>query len=243
MFGALGVVIIVALLSIFPNAPLRNAETGSLVGDSPLMDSLVFIIALIFFCAGLGYGLGAKTVKSSSDVIAAITKTFAGLGGLLFMLLLISQFIAYYNYSNIPTIAAVKMTDFLERANVNEVLLLIGFIVVIAVIDLIIPASLAKSASFAPIFVPLFIRLGVAPQTGLAASRVGDSQMNVITPLMVYLPFIVVVAQRYDTSSGVGTIVSLMLPYAAISLVLWVNFFVLWYVIGVPLGPEYGVGV
>ena len=63
---------------------------------------------------------------------------------------------------------------------------------------------------------PLFLRLGVAPQTVLAAYRVGDSPMNVITPLMVYLPFIVIVAQRYQKDAGIGTIISLMIPYTFI---------------------------
>ena len=103
--------------------------------------------------------------------------------------------------------------------------------------------SLPKWAIFAPIFIPLFMRLGVAPQTVLAAYRVGDSPMNVITPLMVYLPFIVLVAQRYQPNAGIGTIISLMIPYTVIVLITWVIFFVLWYVIGIPLGPGYPVEI
>ena len=83
----------------------------------------------------------------------------------------------------------------------------------------------------------------MAPQTVLAAYRIGDSPMNVITPLMVYLPFIVLVAQRYDHESGLGTIIALMIPYTFVILVTWVIFFVLWYVIGIPHGPGYPVEV
>jgi aminobenzoyl-glutamate transport protein len=108
---------------------------------------------------------------------------------------------------------------------------------------MIMPGVLPKWAIFAPIFIPLFMRLGVAPQTVLAAYRIGDSPMNVITPLMVYLPFIVLVAQRYQPSAGIGTIISLMIPYTFVILVTWVIFFVLWYVIGIPLGPGYPVEV
>jgi aminobenzoyl-glutamate transport protein len=105
------------------------------------------------------------------------------------------------------------------------------------VLDLIMPGSLPKWAIFAPIFVPLFLRLGVAPQTVLAAYRLGDSPANVITPLMVYLPFIVLVAQRYRKDAGVGTIISLMIPYTFIVLVTWMLFFVAWYLLGIPMGP------
>ena len=157
----------------------------------------------------------------------------------MFLLLLISQFIAYFNYSNMPTVIAVKMADFLESADVGALPLLIGFILVIVLLDIIIPGSLPKWAIFAPIFVPLFMRLDVAPQTVLAAYRVGDSPANVITPLMVYLPFIVIVAQRYKKDAGVGTIISLMIPYTVIVLVAWLLFFAAWFLLGIPMGPGY----
>ncbi len=229
----------VTLLTVLPDAPLRNPETGDIFNNSPLMDSLIFIITMLFLVAGIGYGLGAKTITSSVDVINAIVKTFASLAGLVFLLLLISQFIAYFNFSNMPTVVAVKMADFLESADIGALWLLIGFIIVILILDLIIPGSLPKWAIFAPIFVPLFLRLDVAPQTVLAAYRVGDSPMNVITPLMVYLPFIVLVAQRYRKDAGIGTIISLMIPYTAIVLVTWLIFFVVWYLLGIPMGPGY----
>jgi aminobenzoyl-glutamate transport protein len=166
-------------------------------------------------------------------------KTFSGLAGLVFLLLIISQFIAYFNFSNMPTVIAVNMADFLEGADIGALWLLIGFIFVIVILDLIMPASLAKWAIFAPIFVPLFIRLDIPPQTVLAAYRLGDSPANVITPLMVYLPFIVLVAQRYRKDAGIGTIIALMIPYTIIVLVTWLIFFVAWYLLGIPMGPGY----
>lgn len=237
--AALAGLLVVVLLTVLPDAPLRNPETGAIFNDSPLMDSLIFIITMLFLVAGIGFGLGAKTITSSVDVINGITKTFAGLAGLVFLLLLISQFIAYFNFSNMPTVAAVKMADALESADIGALWLLIGFIVVILILDLIIPGSLPKWAIFAPIFIPLFLRLDVAPQTVLAAYRLGDSPMNVVTPLMVYLPFIVLVAQRYEPDAGIGTIISLMIPYTVIVLVTWLIFFVVWYLLGIPMGPGY----
>ena len=238
-YAVLASLVVVVLLSVFPGAPLRNPETGSLVNDAPLMDSLIVIITLIFLAAGIGYGRGARTLTSSTAVINAITKTWASLAGLLFMLFLIAQFIAYFNYSNMPTVLSVAMADVLEQANIGPVWLLIGFIVVIAILDIIIPGLLPKWAIFAPVFIPLFIRLGVAPQTLLAAYRVGDSPMNVITPLMVYLPFIVLVAQRYKKTAGLGTIVAMMIPFSVVVLVVWLIFFIAWFVLGIPMGPGY----
>ena len=233
------VILIVILLTIFPGAPLRDPVTGGIIGATPFMDSLLFIIMLIFLMAGIGYGYGAKTFSGSGDVIKAVTKTFAGLAGLVFMLLMISQFIAYFNYSNMPSVIAVTLAGWLEQANIGAIPLLVGFIVVIMMLDIIIPGSMPKWAIFAPIFVPLFIRLGTAPQTVLAAYRIGDSPMNVITPLMVYLPFIITVMQRYRKDSGIGTVIAMMLPYTIILAVAWIILFILWYVLGIPLGPGY----
>jgi aminobenzoyl-glutamate transport protein len=235
--GLLGVVAFVSLLSFPSWGPLRNPDTGSLINDSPLMASLIFVIMLAFLVMGLCFGRGAGTLKGSVDAINAVIKTFSGLSGLIFLLLIIAQFIAYFNYSNMATVAAVKMADVLESANISALLLLVGFIFVTFLLNLIIPGVLPKWAIFAPVFVPLFLRLGVAPQTVLAAYRIGDSPTNVITPLMVYLPFIAVVLQRYKKDAGVGTVVSLMLPYTVIVAVTWVAFFVVWYVLGIPLGP------
>jgi aminobenzoyl-glutamate transport protein len=237
LWATLGVIAVIALLTAIPGAPLRNPETGEVIGDSPLMDSLILIISAIFFAAGLAYGKGTGKVKDSADVLGAITKSWAGLASLLFLFLLIAQFIAYFNFSNMAQVAAVKLGDLLERADIGAVWLLIGFILVTMVVDIVMPAAIAKWAILAPIFIPLLIRLNVTPQTVLAAYRVGDSPLNVITPLMAYFPLIVVFVQRYQRSAGIGTVVSLMLPYVVVLSVAWILFFVAWYLIGIPLGP------
>ncbi len=241
--ASLAFIVLVALFTLPSGAPLRDPVTGGIIGATPFMDALLFNITMLFLIAGIAYGQGARTLTTANQVIAAITKTFAGLAGLVFMLLMISQFIAYFNFSNLPNVIAVVLAGFLEQANIGSVPLLIGFIVVIMLLDIIIPGSMPKWAIFAPIFVPLFMRLGTAPQTVLAAYRVGDSPMNVITPLMVYLPFILTVSQRYKKDTGIGTIIALMLPYTLILAVAWIILFILWYVLGIPLGPGYPVGV
>jgi aminobenzoyl-glutamate transport protein len=239
LYGFLGVLVVVILCTALPGAPLRDPDTGDIIGNTPFMDSLLFIIAAFFLVAGICYGAGAGTIKNSNDVIGAISKTFGSLGGLILMFLMIAQFLAYFNYSNLPRVIAVALADLLERAAIPALPLLIAFILVIILLDFILPGVIPKWAIFAPIFIPIFIRLGVGPQTVLAAYRIGDSPVNTLTPLMVYLPFIVTVAQRYRKDAGVGTIVAIMLPYAVIMLVAWVILFVFWYALNIPLGPGY----
>lgn len=230
-------VTIVALLTFLPGAPLRNPETGEIFGNSPFMSSLLFIISMMFLAAGLGYGKGSGSLTGGTQVIQAIEKTFGGLGSLIFLMLLIAQFIAFFNYSNISAIAATSLADALGQADIGALPLLIGFILLVFVIDLIMPGVIPKWAIIAPIFIPLFYNLGIAPQTVLAAYRVGDGPANVITPLMVYLPFIILVCQRYRASAGMGTVVSMMLPYTVVVLITWTLFFVGWYALGIPWGP------
>ena len=236
-WGMIGIFVFVLASTLPPGAPLRDPATGAIIGATPFMASLIFIIALVFLVCGICFGKGAGTIKGSDDVIAGVTSTFSGLSGLLLMLLMISQFIAVFNYSNLPRVIAVEMAHLLERASVPALLLLVGMILVIVVLNFILPGVVPKWAIFAPVFIPIFAKLDVAPQTVLAAYRVGDSPTNVMTPLMVYLPFIVTIAQRYEKKAGIGTIVALMLPYTVIILAAWLVIYVAWFWLGIPLGP------
>ncbi|WP_448061264.1 AbgT family transporter [Cellulomonas hominis] len=243
LWALIAVVVVILAISLPPNAPLRDNATGALIGATPFMASLIFIISLAFLVCGMAYGIGAGTLRGGDAVVGAISKTFAGLGALLVMFLMIAQFIALFNWTNLPTVAAVEAAHLLEQANVPAVVLLIAFILVIFVLDVILPGVVPKWAIFAPIFVPIFAALDVAPQTLLAAYRVGDSPMNVLTPLMVYLPFIVTVAQRYKKDAGIGTVIALMIPYTMWILLGWVVLFGAWFLLGIPWGPGAPVGL
>ncbi|WP_243399846.1 AbgT family transporter [Arthrobacter glacialis] len=237
MFTGLGIAAVVLLLSLPSWGPLRNPETGSLIVAAPLMDSIIFLVMIVFLGCGIAYGLGAGTIKNSMDIINPIVKTFANLAGLIFLLLVIAQFIAYFAYTNLATVGAVGMADWLETSGFGPVPLLIGFVIVALIIDILMPGGLPAWAILAPIFVPLFMRLGIEPEAVLAAYRVGDSPMNIVTPLMPYFAMIVVFAQKYRPKSGVGTIVAMMLPYTVVLIVVWTTFLVLWFVTGIPWGP------
>jgi aminobenzoyl-glutamate transport protein len=228
---------IISALTFLPNAPLRNPETGEIFGNSPFMSSLLFIISMLFLAAGLGYGSGSGSLTGATNVINAIIKTFNGLGGLIFLMLLIAQFIAFFNYSNISNVVATQLADLLGQADIGALPLLLGFILLVVVIDMIMPGVIPKWAIMAPIFIPLFYNLGIAPQTLVAAYRVGDGPVNVITPLMVYLPFIILVCQRYRASAGMGTVISMMIPYTIVVLVSWTLLFTGWYLLEIPWGP------
>ncbi|HMQ93422.1 MAG TPA: AbgT family transporter [Amaricoccus sp.] len=236
-WALLGFVIVIGLLTVPPGAPLRHPETGEILSGSPFMSGLIVLISALFFTIGFAYGKGAGTVKDLTAAIGMIVKTFSGLAGLIFLLLVIAQFIAFFNFTNIATVLAANLAEFLETVPLGGVSYIIIFVVVIFLIDILITGAVAKWAIFAPVFIPLFMRLGGDPDLVLAAYRVGDSPANVITPLNVYLGVMVGFAAKYQKDAGIGTIVSLMLPYTVVLMVLWTLLLVVWYVLGLPLGP------
>lgn len=232
-----GVVAVLAVLTLPSGAPLRNPETKALIGNSPFMDSLVFLIMVVFLVTGLAFGVGAKTIRGTRDGIDAVTATFSDLGGLLFLFFVISQFVAYFNYSNIGTVLAVNLADLLKGANLGSTLLLLGFILIGFVLCFPLPNILPKWAIMAPVFVPLFMKLGIGPEAVLAAYRVSDSPPNVVNPLLPHFALVIGFARQYAKEAGVGTVVAMMLPYTAATSVTWTLLYLAWYLLGLPFGP------
>jgi aminobenzoyl-glutamate transport protein len=235
-WSLIGVLVVFGLLALPSGAPLRNPETGALIGDSPFMSGLIVFITLLFLAAGWGYGIGAGTIRSTVDVVNAMEKAIRSLASLLFLLFIISQFLAFFTYTNMAILAAVKLGDVLEHAGLSALTLLVGFVFVVVVLDLIMTGAIPKWAIFAPVFVPLLMRLNMDPAAVLAAYRVGDSPVNSITPLNAYFALIVTFAQKYDPKAGVGTVIALMLPYVVVLIVLWTLLLAAWHLLGLPWG-------
>jgi aminobenzoyl-glutamate transport protein len=237
--AALAFVAVIALLTAppIPWGILRNQETGGIMAGSPFMSGLIVLISLLFLIVGYAYGRGAGTIANVTAAIGLIVKTWSNLAGMIFLLFVIANFIAFFNFTNLATVLAVNLADFLQTTNLGAVSYIILFVIVVAIIDIILTGALAKWAILAPVFIPLFMRLGGDPNLVLATYRVGDSPMNVITPLNVYLAVMVGFAQKYQKDAGMGTIIALMLPYTITLLVLWTLFVIAWYLFGIPLGP------
>jgi len=235
----LGFVIVIGALTAppLPWGILRNQETGGIMAGSPFMSALIILISLLFLVVGYAYGRGAGTIDNVTAAIGLVVKTWSNLAGLIFLLFVISQFIAFFNFTNLATVLAVNLADFLQTVPIGGVGYIIFFVAVIAIIDVILTGAVAKWAILAPVFVPLFMRLGGDPNMVLAAYRVGDSPMNVITPLNVYLAVMVGFAQKYQKDAGIGTIVALMMPYTLVLLVVWTLLLIGWFLTGLPLGP------
>jgi len=219
---------------------LRNpAYPDDVMRALPFAYLVPFLFVLGFGC-GLSYGLGAKTVKSDRDIVGAMNDAMGTLGAYIVLAFFASQFIAFFNWTNLGLIFAVKGAGALEALGLNNwpVLMMIGLVFLAAIINLIVGSASAKWALIAPIFVPMFMLLGFSPELVQAAYRVGDSVTNIITPLMAYFPLIITFARKYDPQTGMGTIIATMLPYSIGFMIAWTAMMAIWIMIGMPLGPN-----
>jgi aminobenzoyl-glutamate transport protein len=230
---AVTVCVICGFCALIPGAPLYGV-------DGPFPRWVKVIVPLIFFAfllPGLVYGVVTGSLKSDKDVAATFGETMAGMGSYIVLAFFAAQFIAYFAHSGLGEMLAISGGRLLARAGLPDALLMIGFIGVVIVGNLFIGSMSAKYAFFAPVFVPMFMQVGISPELTQVAYRIGDSASNVITPLNPYVVILLVFMQRHMPRAGIGTLVALMLPYAAAFAITWTALLVLWMALGTPLGP------
>ena len=215
-----------------PVAPQLTANTA------PLMLSIVPLIFLLFIIPGIVYGYVAGTVTSHRDIISGMSKSMSTMGYYIVLAFFAALFIAAFGQSNIGALLALKGANGLQALALPPQVTIIGIIFLTALVNLLIGSASAKWALLAPIFVPLLMQLGLSPELAQAAYRIGDSTTNIITPLMPYFPLVVVFAQRYVKNTGIGTMISVMLPYTVIFFVVWIVFLLIYWALGIPLGVQ-----
>lgn len=216
---------------------LRNAETGLLSG-SPFLKGIVVFIFVFFAIPGYIYGKITGSLKNNQDVVDAMSHAMSSLSIYIVLVFFAAQFTAFFNWSNLGSVMAVSGATFLNDIGLTGPFLLIGFILICAVVNLMLGSASAQWAVTAPIFVPMLMLTGYAPEMIQAAYRIGDSTTNIITPMMSYFGLIMAVAIRYKRNTGVGTLMAMMLPYSIAFLVGWIILFCVWvFVFGLPVGP------
>jgi aminobenzoyl-glutamate transport protein len=222
------------------NGFLRDPQTGDLL-RSPFMSGIVAFIFLAGIFIGGAYGFGAGTFKNDADIMSGMGKSISTLGSYLVLVFFAAQFVAFFNWSNLGLIFAVKGADVLRDAALGGAPLMIAFIILTAFINLFMGSASAKWAIMAPVFVPMFMLLGYTPELTQAAFRVGDSTTNIISPMMSYFALIVAFFEKYDPKAGIGTVIATMLPYSLIFLTIWSVLLAVWFTFGLPLGPGAGL--
>jgi len=221
------------LATVVPGAPLHDAS-----GDSPRwIPVIVPLLFLGFLVPGVVYGASVGEIRSDRDVARMMSETMAGMGSYVVLAFFAAQFIAWFRYSGLGEMLAIAGGELLVRAALPNAGLMVAFVFVVAVGNLFIGSMSAKYAFFAPVFIPMFMAVGVSPELTQVTYRVGDSVSNVITPLNPYVVILLVFMRRYAARSGIGTLVALMLPYTVAFTVAWVAMLLVWMAAGWELGP------
>jgi aminobenzoyl-glutamate transport protein len=220
------------------DSPLRSPDGEITAATAPLMQAIVPLIFLLFLIPGVVYGYAAKTVKTHRDVIAGMSKAMSTMGYYIVLAFFAALFIAAFSRSNIGALLALKGASALKALEMPGQVTIIGIIILSGMVNLLIGSASAKWALLAPIFVPMLMELNISPELTQAAYRVGDSTTNIITPLMPYFPLVVVFSARYVKNTGIGTLVSMMLPYSVVFLITWTIFLIAYWMLGIPLGLQ-----
>ena len=225
-------------LTIVPEwGVLRHPETGAVSG-SPFLKGIVALILVFFAVPGIVYGKTVGTIKNDVDAINCMSRSMSTMGMYIVLVFFAAQFVAFFKMTNFGTIFAVLGADFLQSIGLTGPLLFVVFILMCGFVNLMIGSASAQWAVTAPIFVPMLMLVGYAPEVIQAAYRIGDSVTNIITPMMSYFGLIVSFAVRYKKNLGIGTLISTMLPYSMFFLVGWTLLFFIWvFVLGMPVGP------
>lgn len=227
---------VLLVLSILPENGILRGPQGQVL-QSPFMQSIVAFIFVGGSIIGLAYGIGAKTIKNEKDIVKLMSKSMGTMAEYMVLVFFAAQFVAYFNWTNLGLIFAIQGASLLTALKLGPVVLLTSFILVSACVNLIMGSASAKWAIMAPVFIPMFMLLGYTPEATQAAYRIGDSVTNIISPMMSYFAMIIAFFNKYDKKAGIGTLVSTMLPYSILFLIGWTIIFMIWILLGIPLGP------
>ncbi|WP_448852110.1 AbgT family transporter [Corynebacterium sp. 335C] len=234
-FAALAVFAAWCALLFIPGSPLRGEGGG--IMDSPLITDIVVSIAVLFAVTGIAYGIAVGSIRSSADVPDFMRRGLDTLTTMMVLFFAVSQFTAYFGWSNLGQWTAIKGAEFLTAADLPPLLLFAALVLMVACINLFITSGSAQWALMAPVVVPMLMYVGVTPEVSQMLFRIGDSPSNIITPMSPYFALALTFLQKYYKPAGVGTLMSLAIPYSVAMLVGWFLFFVVWYLLGIPLGP------
>ena len=225
------------LFTFGPGTPLIDEEASAEARLTPLYQSLVGGFFLLFLLAGWVYGKAAGTVSDHRGLVRMMSESMADMAYYLVLAFTAAHFVAMFAWSNLGLILAVQGADLLKASGLPAWALLMLIVVFTALLNLFVGSASAKWALLAPVLVPMLMLLGITPEMTTAAYRVGDGATNIITPLMVYFPLILIFCQRWQKDFGLGSLAATMLPFSIGLLLSGMVLVGAWVMLDLPLGP------
>ncbi len=235
--ASLAVITVWTVLTWGPGTALLDETATPEARLTPFYQSLVAGFFILFLLAGYAYGKAAGTIATHRDIVKMMSDSMGDLAYYLVLAFAAAHFVAMFAWSNLGLIIAVHGADGLRALSLPAPVLLALIVLFTGMLNLFVGSASAKWALLAPVLVPMLMLLGISPEMTTAAYRVGDSATNIITPLMVYFPLILVFCQRWVPEFGIGSLMATMLPYSLWLLAGGVALVMLWVGLAWPLGP------
>ncbi len=235
--GIVAVLFILGLIaSLIPHtSPLRGEDAGIL--NSVVFTGMAFILGFFFALLGAVYGFVSGNFTKPTEIITGMVEGVKSLAPILVLFFAISQFLAYFKWTKMGEVLAISGSDMLARINAPAWAILLGIIVIVTIMNFFITSGSALWALAAPVFIPMLMLLHISPEVTQAAYRIADSVTNCVTPMSPYFVMALGFMQQYKKKAGIGTLASFTIPLSVVIWVVWVAFFLIWYLIGIPVGP------
>ncbi|MFC2098078.1 AbgT family transporter, partial [Bacteroidota bacterium] len=232
--------IVITLAGLLPENGIFRGTDGGLL-SSPLIKGVVSLLFLGFGGMGIAYGLTTGKFKNDGDIVKGMGESMKTMALYIVLVFFAAQFVAYFKWSNLGIIFAIKGANTLMAANLGVIPLMLLFIGFAASMNMLMGSASAKWAIMGPVLIPMFMLMGYSPELSQVVFRIGDSVTNVISPMMSFFALIIAFFQKYDSKAGIGTVISTMIPYSIVFLLFWTVLLILWILIGLPLGPGAGL--
>jgi len=239
MYVGLGILAI-TLIGILPEGGFFRGDDGTVL-SSPLIRGVVAMLFITAALMGIVYGFSIRKYINDKDIMEGMADSMKSLGMYYVLVFFAAQFVAYFKWSNLGIIFAVKGANLVMASGLGLIPLMILFIILSGLINLAMGSASAKWAIMAPVFIPMFMLLGYSPELSQVVYRIGDSVTNIISPMMSFFALIIAFIQKYDKKAGIGTVIATMLPYTFAFFLVWTILLIAWLLLGLPLGPGAGI--
>ena len=245
------IVLAIFIYSLIPNLPFsgmlldmnEKIYLKQLFGEnSYFQDGFTYLVSLFLVLTSLAYGIGSKSIKNDKELLDTASKKFSGIGSMIILIFVVSQFVAVWRESKIGNIITAWLAKLLEQLPLLGIPLLVVTLIFIAISNIFLTSSTSKWMIFSPVVIPMFMQSNISPQFAQIVMRAGDSMTKGITPFLasfvIYIGYLNIYNLHKDKPYTIRKSLSIISPYFIIISITWILLVIGWYIIGLPIGPN-----
>ncbi len=232
------VVVLVGLVAVPGVSPLLDTTASGMAQLTPAFKAGAALIMLSTTAVGSAYGLASGRWRGAQQVSDSFNSGLAALTPFLLMAVGIAFLIRLLQMSGVDTLAIRHLTSEVATSNLSPGVLLSGLAAASAGLDFIVFSASAKWSVMAPLVVPAFQTVGIAPELTTAAFRAGDAVVNILNPLQPAAVLTRLLIARHDTQIDLGRFLGGMGLYSAALAAIALTSIIVWSALGWPTGPS-----